>query len=126
MLAYWIDLVMSFGFCIGILSSLVWIQESNAGVLLHPSVLVVMVLFALGLHWTLMTFQEVVFKTTVGKRIFGLNFKASGSALFVRALFFIPSVLFVGLGLIWCLFDRQKRCWHDRVLGIQPLEVARL
>ena len=30
------------------------------------------------------------------------------------------------LGIVWALFDRKKRCWHDLVAGIQPIEVARL
>jgi hypothetical protein len=125
-LAYWVDFMMSLGLCSGILSSLVLIQDLDTSVLAQTSVLFVLCIFFLGFHWFLMMIQEVVFKSTLGKKIFGLAFRASSTILFLRAVFFIPSIACLGLGIFWCLIDRQRCCWHDRLVRAQPLEVARL
>jgi uncharacterized RDD family membrane protein YckC len=73
------------------------------------------------LHWALITFQEVAFGTTIGKRIFGLRIPGSAAAVFLRAFFFLPSTLFGGLGLITAVFDRRRRCLHDLIADIQPI-----
>jgi hypothetical protein len=124
-LAYWLDLIFTGGFCSVTLAGLVWIQEFDWTILFHPSVFLVVCLFFVAFHWSLMMIQEVVFKTTFGKRIFGLGLRGSGVLLFLRSIFFLPSAGLVGIGLFWSLFDRQKRCWHDSTVGIQPTEISR-
>lgn len=37
----------------------------------------------------------------------------------------ILSLLFVGAGFLWCLFDADRRAWHDVMLGSRMLRVAR-
>lgn len=77
------------------------------------------------LHWALVTAQELAFGTSAGKRIAGLSLHGSVPAVFLRAFFFIPSVAFGGIGLIWALFDSRGRCWHDAAVDLQPLESGR-
>jgi uncharacterized RDD family membrane protein YckC len=72
------------------------------------------------LHWALMTFQEVAFGTTIGKRIFGLRIPGSAAAVFLRSFFFVPSLLFGGLGLLTAVFDKRRRCLHDLIADVQP------
>ncbi len=86
----------------------------------------VALLFLCVFNWAITTAQEVAFSTSLGKRLFGLALNGSASAIFLRAFFFLPSVGFAGIGLIWALFDRRKRCWHDLVVDLQPTEIAYL
>jgi uncharacterized RDD family membrane protein YckC len=39
----------------------------------------------------------------------------------VRCLAALLSALCLGLGYLWCLFDRQGRTWHDRLSGTELL-----
>lgn len=118
--AYNIDVIINLAISVGTLTGISWLGEINLGILLNENiVLVSIVLFSI-LNWFLLMLQEVTFKTTLGKHIFGLGFQASGLLIFARALFFIPSFLFFGLGIAWSVIDRQKRCWHDLVVGVQP------
>lgn len=39
----------------------------------------------------------------------------------VRCLAALLSALCLGLGYLWCLFDREGRSWHDRLSGTQLL-----
>lgn len=87
----------------------------------HPSVAFVLAIFAILLNWVMLTFQEVTFRTSLGKKLLGLSLDGSRGALFVRAFFFIPSFFFGGLGVLWTLVDRRKRGWHDWIADCQPL-----
>jgi hypothetical protein len=71
-------------------------------------------------NWAAIAGQEVAFGTSLGKRVFGLSIPGTGSDAFIRAVAFIPSSLFFGLGIFAGLFDSQKRCWHDRFARVQP------
>lgn len=73
------------------------------------------------LHWALMTFQEVAFGATLGKRIFGLRLPGSAAGVFLRSFFFLPSLGFACLGLVSALFDSRRRCLHDLITDIQPV-----
>jgi hypothetical protein len=125
-LAYLLDFFLDVFLISGAMELLIWKQNINRSVFSNPTVMLIFILFLFGSHWILMTSQEVLFKTTVGKSIFGLKLRGSSLMLVLRAFFFIPSSTFFGLGLIWGLFDSQKRCWHDRVVNIQPQEIAKL
>lgn len=56
---------------------------------------------------------------TLGMQVWGLRIQnADGRAIdlwqaLLRFVVAIGSWLFVGLGFIWMLFDKQKRTWHD-------------
>ena len=74
-------------------------------------------------NWILTLTQELLFRQSVGKRMVNLKLNGKGSRLFFRGFLFLPSLGFFGMGLIPCLFDRRKRCWHDRAVSLQPEEV---
>ena len=118
--AYLLDSGVNAIFFITVLSRTVWRGNFKFDVLLDPNVLLVASAFFILLNWVLITLQEMTFGTSLAKRAFGLTLRGSAVALFLRALFFIPSASFFGIGLFWGLFDNKKRCWHDRVIGIQP------
>ena len=73
-------------------------------------------------QWLSMTFQEVTLSTTFGKRLFRLRLLGGPLRRLLRAVFFIPSVGCLGTGLLYSLVDSQKRCWHDRIFDLQPVE----
>jgi hypothetical protein len=83
-------------------------------------------LFLIMFNWAVITAQEVVFGTTLGKRMFGLVLRGETSAIFLRAFFFLASLVFGGLGIVWAIFDRRRRCWHDHAVDVQPIELAQL
>jgi len=83
---------------------------------LEPALLAI-----LATAWVMATAQEVILGTTPGKRIVGLKLHGSGAAIFMRAFFFAPSCLFLGVGLLWALFNRERRCWHDVAADVQPM-----
>ncbi len=125
-LAYLLDSAFNLGLCTAALSAGLIYQGGNPELLFTPGNLLPVVLFLLGFNWAILAAQEIAFGTTVFKRLFGLILPGGATAAFLRAFFFIPSVLFGGVGLIWPLFDRQRRCWHDLVVNVQPIEIARL
>jgi uncharacterized RDD family membrane protein YckC len=78
-------------------------------------------LFSFLCVWTLLTAQEVAFKTSLGKWLMGLQLEGTQGEIFLRSLLFVPSVLLLGIGLLFALFDPMKRCWHDQVMEISPV-----
>jgi hypothetical protein len=94
--------------------------------LLENGVAGMTLLFLVAFSWALMTAQEVAFGTTLGKRIVGLRLRGSATAIFLRAFFFLPSFGFAGAGILWALFDRNKRCWHDVTVDLQPTRATQL
>lgn len=126
LMAYQLDCALNLAICAAILSTVLNRQDFNPDALTSPAVLVMGTLFLLFCNWAIITAQEVAFSTSVGKRVFGLTLHGTGMQTFIRAVFFIPSVSFVGLGLLWSLFDSKKRCWHDKAADLQPDEIAQL
>ena len=121
-LAYSIDVLANAAFFILVISQTVWRGNFSPSILLDPHVAVVAGIFFSLLNWTILTLEEMMFGTSLGKKVFGLTLRGSAIAIFLRALFFIPSSLFFGVGLFWSLIDSRKACWHDRMLEIQPTE----
>jgi uncharacterized RDD family membrane protein YckC len=101
-------------------------QDMSPDMLFNPGVILASFFFAALFNWAIMSAEEVAFGTTIGKRVFGLALQAKTSAIFLRALLFLPSTAFCGAGLLWAIFDSRRRCWHDVVVDLQPIEVARL
>lgn len=125
--AYSIDTLLNLSLCIGAFLIALWKLDINPMQALSPMILLGGVLFLALFNWALITAQEIAFGATVGKRLFGLSLQGGGAAtVFIRAFFFFISVGFGGLGLIWALFDRRRRCWHDLIVDLQPMEIARL
>ncbi len=82
--------------------------------------------FLVAFSWALMTAQEILFKTTIGKRVMGLKLRGTATEIFLRSFFFLPSIGFAGAGILWALFDRDKRCWHDVAINLQPTRITQL
>lgn len=120
MASYSVDLILNLSVCIVSMGAVFYKQHLPKAVLLSPSVLPFLILFALFFHWALTTAQEVALHTTVGKNLFGLKIEGSIASIFLRAFFFVPSVAFFGTGLLWAAFNREKRCWHDSIVDLQP------
>jgi hypothetical protein len=125
-LAYLFDSGLNISLCAGALSAALIKYGFGPEALFAPGVAFFSFLFLLTFNWAIITAQEVAFGTTVGKRLFGLALSGSGSAVFLRAFFFVPSLGFCGLGLLWGLLNQKKRCWHDVVVDLQPIEIAEL
>ena len=123
--AYLLDSAFNLALCAGALSVALWKQDMSPELLVNPSIVLVASLFLGVFNWAITTAQEVAFGTSLGKRLFGLALNGSTSAIFLRAFFFLPSACFAGIGLFWSLFDKRKRCWHDLVVDLQPIEIAR-
>lgn len=125
-LAYFVDSFLNMSLGAGAMFFVLWKQTNNLESLLNPSVLIVSMLFLTFFNWAMITAQEVVFRTSAGKRFFGLQLNGSLGQILVRAIFFIPSCCIFGLGVLWLLFSKSGRCWHDSASGVQPQEIAEL
>lgn len=125
-LAYLVDSAFNLSLCAGALSFALWRQDLSPELLINPGIVLVAGLFLGFFNWAITTAEEVAFGTSIGKRLFGLAIQGGASAIFLRAFFFLPSACFGGIGLLWALFDRRRRCWHDLVVDLQPIEIARL
>lgn len=62
--------------------------------------------------------------STIGKALSGVEVvrKDSEEPLgpwrgLVRTLGYIPSSLFLGLGYLWAIWDKDKQTWHDKIAG---------
>lgn len=118
--AFVLDSAFNLSVCGSILSTALIstdIENLNA---LSSGAMITVAAFLFLCNWALIAAQEVAFGTSIGKRIFGLRLEGNGFECFIRSLFFLPSLLFGGLGILVALFDSRKRCWHDRMTKLQP------
>ncbi len=129
LMAFITDQMVCSGFSLGMLALVFSSQHLSTMAMsttMNAPILVGAALFIAAANWALLLFQEVAFGSSVGKRMMGLKLTGGAGATFARAVFFVPSVAFFGIGLVWALFDSRRRCWHDLASGVQPEEVARL
>jgi hypothetical protein len=124
--AFGIDALVNTTLCFLALGAVMVRLELSWDAFSNMSLLLLGVLFLAMFNWSIMTAQEVLLGTTLGKRMFGLVLRGDTSALFLRSFFFLPSMVFCGLGIVWAVFDRRRRCWHDHAVDVQPLELAQL
>ncbi|AGE27143.1 MULTISPECIES: RDD family protein [Pseudomonas] len=67
---------------------------------------------------------------TLGMQVWGVRVQnADGSRIslwqaLLRFMVSIASWLCVGLGFVWSLFDKHKRCWHDIYSDTQLVRIA--
>ncbi len=118
--AYFLDSAFNLSICASILSTALLSTDLDNLKDLTPAAMITIGFFLFACNWALLTAQEVAFGTTIGKRIFGLRLNGNGFECFTRSLFFVPSLLFGGLGILMAIFDPRKRCWHDRMTKLQP------
>ena len=118
--AYVLDLLLVAGLLVGSLVLLIWKQNLEQSLFSNENFLLAFFFFVLFSHWILVGVQEVLFKTSLGKAFFGLSLDGTGIRILTRAFLFLVSFGLVGLGLVGSLFDSRRRCWHDRLTGLQP------
>ncbi len=82
---------------------------------------VLLLVSAVSWHWLSLFLQDLSFRTSVGKALWGLSLQGSRFAILVRSLFLIPSAGLCGIGLFSGLLDPEGKCWHDRMADLQPL-----
>lgn len=125
-LAYVIDVLSSASICGAAFAGVLYQSGAQLRDVNSPAVILMAALFLVFFAWALTAAQEMLTGTSIGKRIFGLNLEGRPTEIFLRSIYFIPGLLFLGLGLIWALFSKKKRCWHDVVMDLQPIQIARL
>ncbi|MBX8487200.1 RDD family protein [Pseudomonas cichorii] len=68
---------------------------------------------------------------TLGMQVWGIRVQnADGTAIslmqaLLRFIVSIASWLCLGLGFVWCLFDKQQRTWHDMYSGTLLVKVPK-
>ena len=122
-LAYSIDLVIHSTLCLSALWASVSWQNLSIDQLFASETGFFVLLFIAFFHWSCAVAQEIAFGTTVGKHLCRLRIEGAPTQLIMRAFFFIPSLGLGGLGIVWGLFGKNKRCWHDWVADVQPLPI---
>ena len=125
-IAYLLDTVLNSMFCALAAVLVFWRLNLSFKSLLQLDLLILSVGFLLVFNWALIVAQEILFKTSIGKRSFGIFLDGNPSAILLRAVFFGVGLIFGGLGLWWAFFNKKKRCWHDFLVNSQPIEIARL
>jgi uncharacterized RDD family membrane protein YckC len=118
--AFLLDSAFNLSICGTVLSTALLSADIDNLQSMSPGAMVTVGVFLFICNWALITAQEVAFGTSIGKRIFGLHLNGDGFECFIRSLFFLPSLLFGGLGIVIAIFDSRKRCWHDRMTKLQP------
>jgi uncharacterized RDD family membrane protein YckC len=69
--------------------------------------------------------------TTVGGIVFGLKVArldgrpVDWATAIVRALGCFLSMVIVGLGFIWIVFDEERQAWHDKIAGTVVVRVPK-
>ena len=82
------------------------------------------VLYRFGMYvWRSATLGEIVLNLRVEKLDGGNLINDYGTAI-VRALASLLSLLPLGLGFLWILFDPQRQTWHDKISGSVVVPVA--
>jgi uncharacterized RDD family membrane protein YckC len=122
-IAYCLDTVFNALLMGGVLYAVFSARKGSLKLFEESEVWIFLSLAFIGFNWIFIILEETFFKTTLGKRLFGLEFRSSGVGLFFRGMSFPFSVLAMGLGLIWALIDKNKRCWHDLIFKAQPEEM---
>lgn len=121
--AYFVDTLINLSFAGACFAALLWNQNLQPELLENPGTIILSGIFFFSFSWALITIQEIAFGTTLGKRIFGLEIEGTLTAVFLRSFFFLPSICFLGVGLLWSLIDSKKRCWHDLIVNLQPTNI---
>ncbi len=120
--AYAVDLLLSGLAVFGIFGVGAMLSGLNIDVFSSQDALFATGAFFLMFHWLWTTVQEVALKTTFGKNLLGLCLQGGTGVILVRAILFVPSLALGGVGILFSLLDREGRCWHDGVSGLNVSE----
>lgn len=125
-LAFFVDSFINILLSSAILGFCLWSQSNNFDFMMNSGVLIISGCFLIFFNWAMITSQEILFHTSIGKKLFGLRLQGSLGAILGRAVLFIPSAAFFGLGVIWAAFSPSRMSWYDAATGVQPKEVAEI
>jgi hypothetical protein len=125
-LAFFVDSFLNILLSSSILGFCLWSQSNNFDFMMNSGVLLISGCFLIFFNWAMITSQEILFHTSIGKKLFGLRLEGSLGAILGRAVLFIPSAAFFGLGVIWAAFNDNRMSWYDAATGVQPKEVAEI
>jgi hypothetical protein len=125
-LAFFVDSFLNILLSSAILGFCLWSQSNNFDFMMNSGVLIISGCFLIFFNWAMITSQEILFHTSIGKKLFGLRLQGSLGAILGRAVLFIPSCAFFGLGVIWAAFNGNRLTWYDSATGVQPKEVAEI
>jgi len=120
-----IDLIASGTCALSVPIGVLLFQKINPLLLLDPQIISWFSLFVLTFSWSMLVAQEVALGSSIGKWTMNLRLVGNPGSLFTRALLALFSLGLVGLGLVWALFDSQKRTWHDLASGTQLVPAER-
>jgi len=120
MIAFGLDVIFSLSLTSIAVTVILAFFDLEPWFLLEKELIGMTLLFLVCFSWAIVAIQEVAFHTTLGKRLLGLKLHGTTTAIFLRSFFFIPSFGFAGVGILWALFNTQKRCWHDAAVDLQP------
>jgi hypothetical protein len=120
--AFVVDLVVSAVAVFGIFGTGAILTGLNIDVFDSRDALFATAAFFLMFHWLWSTIQEVALKATFGKNLLGLSLDGGTGAILLRAVMFVPSLALGGIGILFSLLDREGRCWHDGVSGLNVSE----
>ena len=123
--SYGIDCLVHTSLVGGIIWLTLWFNEMDLRILTYSGMLPVIAVFLIAFNWFLVTLQELIFHTSLGKSLFQLVIPASRGKILFRSLIFIPSAL-SGIGLIFGIFNRKRSCLHDLPFETQPIRVTKL
>ncbi len=119
--AYMIDSFMNLTLSLGGLVGVLLLLKISPRILLARDIVPFVITFASVFHWAIVLAQEVGFRTSFGKRLFGLRLNAPPAALFLRGFFFLISVGALGIGVLWTLIGPSHRGWHDLITDTVPV-----
>lgn len=118
--AYSVDCLFNTTLALVTLGASLWKENIWEGVLLNMDLFLATLAFLGFFSWALTAAEEIAFGTSLGKRLLGLKLEGSGGALLLRALIFVPSLLCLGIGVLWTVLDPDRRALHDVLSGVQP------
>jgi hypothetical protein len=83
------------------------------------------VLYRFGMYvWRSATLGEIVLNLQVQK-LDGTTLAGDHSTALIRALSSLLSLLPIGLGFIWLLFDPERSTWHDKISATRVVQVRK-
>lgn len=119
-IAFLIDCFFSTALCLSAFTIAIWKQNLRWELLKSFDSLLLVGVFVVFFNGALIMAQEIGLKTTLGKRLVGLKIEGPSTLILLRSVLFFVSSITLGAGLLWALFDKEKRCWHDVATGIRP------
>lgn len=124
--AYVLDTLLYWSLCAALLLLASLLLRVEISQFAAPEFIGLSVAFLAVFSWSVIAAQEIVFGTTLGKRLFDLRLEGSPIRILFRAILFLPTLLLAPITLIFALQDHRFRALHDRLSGVVPFESARI